>query len=221
MRNPGRRWPSNTTRKFFPCVYIAVINYSRLRIDRTTQCKIPENPISIMKTRLLFIATAGLLLAPAVWSAEKEKPVPASRVEATFFEPEKFTDFKDSYQYTERGRDNLISRFTAHLESLARTYVPEGAKLMIKFTDIDLAGEFEPWHGVNYTDVRIIKDIYIPRLTFDFQVIGADGKVMSEGHRELRGLGFQLNSTGFASDPLRYEKDMLTDWARSEFRPKK
>ncbi|MBI2517947.1 MAG: DUF3016 domain-containing protein [Opitutae bacterium] len=174
-----------------------------------------------MKTRLLFVATAGLLLGPAVWSAEKEKPAQVSRAEVSFVEPEKFTDFKDSYHYSEQGRDNLISRFTAHIESLARTYIPEGAKLVVKFTDIDLAGDFEPWHGPNYTDVRVVKDIYIPRLTFDFQVLGADGKVLSEGHRELRDMAFQLNHSGFASDPLRYEKEMLTDWARSEFRPKK
>lgn len=168
-----------------------------------------------MKTRLLLTITAGLLLASVTWA--KEEPAKASRIEVSFVEPEKFTDFKDSYTYSESGRDNLIHQFTAHLESLARVHVPEGAKLVVKITDVDLAGDFEPWHGINYTDVRVIKSVYIPRMKLDFQLLGADGKVLAEGHRELSDLSFQMNQMGFASDALRYDKQLLTDWMRSEF----
>lgn len=171
-----------------------------------------------MKTRLLTIVAAGLTLASVAWA--KEQPARVSRVEANFVEPDKFTDFKSSYAYSESGRDNLISQFTAHLEWLARNYVPEGAKLHVKFTDIDLAGDFEPWRGANYYDVRIVKNIYVPRMTLDFQLIDADGKVLSEGHRELSDLAFQFNHAGFLNDPLRYDKQLLTDWIRSEFKRK-
>jgi hypothetical protein len=173
-----------------------------------------------MKTHLPIMATAGLslMLASVAWA--KEPPARVSRVEVNLVEPENFTDFKNSYAYSESGRDNLVSQFTAHLEWLARTYVPEGAKLVIKFTDIDLAGDFEPWRGPNAYDVRIVKNIYVPRMTFDFQLIGADGKVLSEGHRELSDLAFQFNQSGFLSDPLRYDKQLLTDWMRSEFKRK-
>ena len=41
--------------------------------------------------------------------------------------------------------------------------VPEGDKLTITFTDIDLAGDFEPWRGPQWDEVRIVKAIYPPR----------------------------------------------------------
>jgi hypothetical protein len=91
--------------------------------------------------------------------------------------------------------------------------------LKVTFTDIDLAGDYEPWRGPQLMDVRIVKSIYPPRLTFTFQLTDESGRVLSEGERKLVDLGFQMRITrSFNDDLLRYEKDMLTDWLRDELK---
>lgn len=169
-----------------------------------------------MKTRILVFAAA--LLAAGVASAKDESPKSASRVQVVFVAPENFTDFKDSYYGSDRGREHLMNQFRAHLEWLARYYVPDGAMLEVKFTDIDLAGDFEPWRSVSYHDIRILKEIYPPRMTLDFRLVGADGKVIAGGNRKLTDLNYLMRHILPSSDSLRYDKEVLSDWFRSEFR---
>jgi hypothetical protein len=47
------------------------------------------------------------------------------------------------------------------------------------------------------------------------------GKVLKEGERRLTDLGFMQRLTIDRQDPLRYEKDLLGDWLRSELRRKR
>ena len=90
---------------------------------------------------------------------------------------------------------------------------------MVTVTDVDLAGDFEPWRSPNMNDVRIIKELYPPRIDISFKLIGADGEVEKAGTRELRNLAFQMTAAAIpTNDPFRYDKALLDEWLRSEFR---
>ncbi|HVZ66532.1 MAG TPA: DUF3016 domain-containing protein [Lacunisphaera sp.] len=172
-------------------------------------------------TSLRFLL-AGLVGLAAFGRAAAASPVQSPKnVDVVFSHPEKFTDVKESsmdYE-NERGGANVFPRLQELIESQAAALLPAGHKLTVTFTDIDLAGDFEPWRGPQFDDIRIVKDIYIPRLTLSFTLTDADGKVVKQGDRRLVDLAFQTRITrAFPDDPLRYEKDMLTDWIRSEFR---
>ena len=169
-----------------------------------------------MKTKLLLTALLGLVAATAAPAAKADKP--ASPVEVTFIAPENFTDAKEGALDSARGRDALLDQLKAHLVTTAAQYLTTGQRLEIKVTDVDLAGDFEPWHGSTFNDIRIVKDIYPPRINLEFRLLGADGKVVSEGKRQLRDLGYLLTATLPASDPLRYDKQVLSDWLRQEFK---
>ena len=96
--------------------------------------------------------------------------------------------------------------------------MPEGHLLSVTFTDIDMAGDFEPWRGPRFDDIRIVKDIYPPRINLSFRLTDAEGNVVKEGTRELRDLAFMMKITmAFRDDPVRHEKALLDDWLRSEF----
>ena len=96
--------------------------------------------------------------------------------------------------------------------------MPEGHTLSVTFTDIDMAGDFEPWRGVRFDDVRIVKDIYPPRIVLSFRLTDADGNVVKQGKRDLRDIAFMMKITmGFRDDSVRHEKALLDDWLRSEF----
>ena len=166
--------------------------------------------------KALFVVAAGFGLAAGfLRAADSPKPV---RAEIVFDHPEKFTDVKDGYMPTDKGRDGILEQLRRHLVSQADYYIPEGCKLSMTFTDIDLAGDFEPWRGPTWSDVRIVKSIYPPAFKFTWTVTNSAGKVVKQGTEDMRVLDFEMIITLDGQDPLRYEKAILDDWMRSNLR---
>jgi hypothetical protein len=171
-------------------------------------------------TRLLLLSALALV---GVGAARALDPVKGpSRVEVVFFEPEKFTDVKDSYMGSDKGRDSTLDLLKEYLATRGVRGLLPGQKLAITFTDIDLAGDFEPWRSGQWGDVRIVKDIYPPRLVLAFRLTDADGAIIKEGKRDLRDMAFMMKLTmGFRDDPLRHEKALLDDWLSTDFQGEK
>jgi hypothetical protein len=165
----------------------------------------------------VLIAAGPLLAAPAGNPAPTE-----SRAEVIFFEPQKFTDVRDSYM-AEGDRAGYLDQLRNHIVRQAHRFIPPGHTLQVTFTDIDMAGDFEPWRGPQWQDVRIIKDIYPPRMELSFRVTDAEGNVVAQGDRVLRDLAFMMKiPMASQNDPLRHEKALIDDWLRSEFqRPRR
>jgi hypothetical protein len=169
---------------------------------------------------MLGVLVLALGVAGAVRALDAVKG-PAT-VEVIFYEPEKFTDVRDGYMGSDKGREATLDTLKDYLTGRAVRGLTAGQKLAITVTDVDLAGDFEPWRGSQWGDVRIVKDIYPPRLTLVFRLTDADGTVLKEGKRDLRDLAFMIKMTmGFRDDPLRHEKALLDDWLGADFRPAK
>ena len=169
-----------------------------------------------MKTKLPLLVVVGLVSVGAAFAARTEKPV--ANIEVTFVAPEKFTDAKRDYMDSEKGRAGLLDELKEHLVSQGARLVAPNQRLEIKVTDVDLAGDFEPWRGANMQDVRIVKDLYPPRINLEFRLLDADGKVVTEGKRELRDMNFLMTAAFPTSDSLRYDKELLSSWLRREFK---
>jgi hypothetical protein len=169
-----------------------------------------------MKNKIPLIVSLGLLVSGAAYAANADKSV--SPVQVTFQAPENFTDVREDYTGSDRGRDAILEQLKDHLVAQAAKYLAAGQRLQITVNDVDLAGDFEPWRGMNFQDVRVVKDIYPPRVSLDFKLLDAEGKVISEGKRQLRDLSFQMTVALPSSDPLRYDKEMLSNWLRQEFK---
>lgn len=169
-----------------------------------------------MKTLRLFSTALGLTAACALHAADTAKAAP--RTDVIFDHPENFTDVKDADFPTDKGRDAILATIRGYLVQRTASLVPDGDSLTITFTDIHLAGSFEPWHGPQWSDVRIIKPIYPPAFKFSYSVTDSSGRVVKQGNENIRDLDFQNRITVDPSDPLHYEKDILGDWARSALR---
>jgi hypothetical protein len=167
----------------------------------------------------LTVVLFGLVAPLALHAASAAKT--SARTEVIFDHPEKFTDVKDGEFGTDKGRDATLEQIRDFLVERADKALSVGQKLVITFTDIDLAGDFEPWRGAQFSDVRIVKSIYPPRMDFTFKVTDAAGATVKEGKEELRDLAFDMRLTIDRQDPLRYEKDILKDWIRSKITPAK
>lgn len=168
-----------------------------------------------MKTpRILLAAVFGLTVAGAIRAADEAKP---ARAEVVFSHPEKFTDVKDAYMGSDKGRDAYLGLLREHIVKQAERCVPEGQFLSVMITDVDLAGDFEPGRNPEAQDIRRIKEIYPPRIDLYFKLTDASGKILKEGTRKLRDMNFMMNLSINTTETLRYENKLIDDWMRTDF----
>lgn len=172
-----------------------------------------------MKTKIAVLAALVSAVSGAVFAVDPAVPPSGdARVVVTYVNPEKFTDFTDSIDRPERGAEHYGAALKEYLEYEAAGVIPEGSRLALSFTEIDMAGDFEPWRGPSFSDIRIVKDLYPPRINFTYKLTDASGAVLKEGEAKLRDTNFMMNiSSSISNDPLRHEKAVLDGWLRSEF----
>jgi hypothetical protein len=168
-----------------------------------------------MKTLRLLSAVLGLTAACALRAETAKADV---RTDVIFDHPEKFADIRDMNMPTDKGQADILNRIRDHLVRETAPMVPEGYKLTITFTDIHLAGNYEPWRGPQWDEIRIIKDIYPPAFKFTYTVTDPSGKVVRKGSEDIRDLDFQNRLSVNRDDPLHYEKDILSEWARGSLK---
>ncbi len=167
-----------------------------------------------MKKPLSLLLVAALAAASAFAADKKEKP--ASNVTVTFTDPDNFTDARSTFGM---GTDQYyLDVLSEHIQKYAGRRLAAGQKLEVTIKDVDLAGEFLPTHN-SADQVRVIKEIFVPRVTLAFKLTGADGRVLKEGERRLQDLNFMSNlSINGRNEPLFYDKALLTDWISREFK---
>lgn len=171
-----------------------------------------------MKPHRIFLLSTLLAVGSAVGLQAAGKTLADdARIQVAFLEPQNFTDFRDS-DMGYSPRNGYAEDLRERLAWLSRYYVPVGHKLEVTFTDIDMAGDFEPWRGPAWSDVRIVKEIYAPRIVLSFRLTDAAGNIVKEGKRELKDSAFWMKVNPVAQqDTLRHEKALLDDWLRAEF----
>ncbi|MEO8777829.1 MAG: DUF3016 domain-containing protein [Rhodanobacter sp.] len=172
---------------------------------------------------LIAIAVGAAGLAPAMATEPAAAPAPlaaapasAARVSVTYADPEKFSEVREFGEQDRFNNTDYLKSLKSHLIKRATKMLPAGDRLEVTITDIKLAGGFEPWHGPNFRYVRFMKDVYPPRIDLTFKLIGSDGKVLREGSRKLRNLGYLQSGLAMPTDtdPLRYDKGLLDSWLR-------
>ncbi|WP_299082158.1 DUF3016 domain-containing protein [uncultured Paraglaciecola sp.] len=144
-----------------------------------------------------------------------------NEVEIEWDHPEKYRDVRPSSESRKRFRAATFKHINEYMNELAVT-LPENNKLTMKVSDLDLAGEVWPASfvglGPSASDVRIIKQIDIPRIHFSYQLLDESGDVLQQAEVKLKDMSFLDSSNRFyKSDRLGYEKNMLRRWFEKEF----
>lgn len=165
-----------------------------------------------MATGLCTMMLAVALVQPAL---AQEEVADASRVDVSLGDFSKMREVKHLRGAQQRDTTQAIQLLADWLQSQAERSLPADQSLKVTLRDVDLAGEYEPGRMGSMYDVRIIKDIYPPRIELDYRLSDASGAVLREGEVTLRDTGFLLGAGPIGSDALRYEKRMLRDWLRS------
>ena len=174
-------------------------------------------PLLLLLAALLAIAPAAHARRQVVTDPSLPRELPADgAVSVHWSDPAQFTELRLTHNRWAAERGDWVTDLARHLQRKANARLPPGQAMDVAITDIKLAGDFEPWLGVNYSDVRVLRDIYPPRMTVQVRITGPDGQVLAEGERRLSDMGYLQSSLPLNSDPLRHEKRMIDDWLRRE-----
>ena len=131
--------------------------------------------------------------------------------------PQKFTDVRIDYAGGDRERGILLGQLRKHLDERAAPHVPEGHRLTVTLTDVDLAGDFEPGRAPRLGGARIVRSVYPPRINLRFELADAAGRPVKSGERSLTNLTFLSGPDLYRNDLLKHEKTLLDDWLDREF----
>ena len=104
-----------------------------------------------MKTKNAILAV--LLSAGALLAADADK-TKAGKVTVIFDHPENFTDVKDAYMPTDKGRDAILDQIKQCVETQGASCLGSGQTLEVKFTEIDLAA----WRAHGYDNSSVVAD---------------------------------------------------------------
>lgn len=134
-----------------------------------------------------------------------------------YVNPEKFTDFRIYGRNASWSASYFASQISDYLNPLLDRRFP-GAKLTLRFTDIDLAGrETNPSRAGR--NARVTRGLTAPaRMSFGFLLQDSSGRTLASGSTRITD---NSNPTSLvarqrsASEALYYEKQMLDKWLKS------
>ena len=100
----------------------------------------------------LLLATVSLAAMPVLAAAAAT----AANVTVSYDHPEHFTETRKVRALApQRADDDYLKVLKSYIEDRASRILPPGERLDIVVTDIDRAGDFEPWHRGTLREVRI------------------------------------------------------------------
>lgn len=143
-------------------------------------------------------------------------PVTFDNVTVAFNEPDNFTDARE--HFGSGSSEYYLDVLSKHIQKVAAKRLAPGQKLAVTVNDVDLAGEILPIRQ-SVQEIRIVKEIYIPRLSLTFKLTDENGVVIKEGERRLLDMNFMNNlSIIDRNQPLFYDKPLIDNWVESEFK---
>jgi hypothetical protein len=167
-----------------------------------------------MKELMIPLMASSLLLCST-------QVLSQAQVEINWEKPEQYRDVRPTSESRSRFRDQTFSQLEEYMQKLAEQ-LPAGQKLSLNVTNLDLAGQVWPASFVGFgsssNDVRVVKNIDIPRMSFSYTLTDKAGVVVKQADVDLKDMAFMDRANRFFdSENLRYEKNMLKNWFEDEF----
>jgi hypothetical protein len=153
----------------------------------------------------------------SVAAAAQPEALSGDRVQVDILVAAKDTDRWSPDIGSVRTRAAALEAIGEYLQREASGRLSTDEALAVTVTRFDRAGQEEPGLGPKFSSVRIVRDLFPPRIDLRFALSDGRGAVRREGERTLRDLNFLLNARVNPDDPLRYEKALIDDWLDREF----
>lgn len=163
--------------------------------------------VNTMKKSIIYIFLSIITLL-------NMSSVYAGMSEVKWINVETYKDIKASHEHQKRFEARIFSAFEKHFLKLSEK-LPEGHLLKVEVTNVDLAGDIR---FAAMDDIRVVKDIYPPRIAFSYKVVSKDKSVLQSGDVKLKDIGFLMGSTmRYRNKTIGYEKRMLDEWFKTTF----
>lgn len=160
--------------------------------------------------------TRAMLIAMATGSLALPVVANAATAEVVWKNPEKYTDVRPTNESRVKFRERTFKALEEYITELAEE-LPEGDKLTMTVTNLDLAGQVWPasfaFGNATGSDIRVIKRVDIPRISFSYSLTDSNGEVLKSAEVKLKDMAFLNTPTPFIGrENLGYEKNMLKEW---------
>lgn len=137
-------------------------------------------------------------------------------VEVNFTEPEKFSDTRVGPGPAAKQRDMVLREVRKYLVKLGDSTLPAGDTLRIEVLDINLAGRDQPWNAAA-PDQKLLDEVNWPSMKLRY-ALERGGQVVAQAEELVSDHDYLDHSSMVSrSDPLRYEKKMLSEWFKERF----
>ena len=174
-----------------------------------------------MKPSYLALLVSCLIASMPLSASTDKKDIYISdnkldRISVEWIEPKSFTDVRQANFSSAKFRKHVFNQLEKHLSKLAKD-LPKGQVINFKITDLDMAGSVEPASIIGLSssmeDVRVMRNIDIPRIKFEYELVDASGAVIKSAEVKLKDMNY-LNDIRFSSrnKPYEHEKRMLSKW---------
>lgn len=151
---------------------------------------------------MLLASCSSSIVAPETVSATD------GLVTVTLINPRDFSDIDTGNFGIQSDFEQSVAQALA--EALAEHFKETDVTIDITFTNIDLAGETR----YNMQEIRVLKDLYIPRMSFEYVIKDVAGNVMLADTVDIKDMGYLSNRLfgREANDLIGYDKRMLIEY---------
>lgn len=175
-----------------------------------------------MRNFTIYISTmlCAAVLSFQVNAATVEKAETTSAVKVNWLNPEKFSDIRPATGTRKVYQERVMKAFDKIFGELTEK-LPAGYSLDISVKDLDLAGDVNPMYRIDNTDIRVIKDIYFPRMKIDYVLFDQNKQpIRQESDVKIKDMGFMTSShIGYQNREFVYEHEMLKKWFNKVIMP--
>ncbi|GGA85379.1 hypothetical protein GCM10011369_29250 [Neiella marina] len=170
-----------------------------------------------------LVIMAGALMSGAALAQEQETTVTqlTDNMQLQWHEWHNYRDINEGRHATAtKYRTNVFKQLGDTIAANAAK-LPEGYKLQMLVTDLDLAGDTSAKTQAGMRGVRVYDRAYSPAISFKFAVLDSTNSVVLEGAEALNNRNY-LHSGGaynFNQDKLAYDKSLIEQWFRRSLLP--
>lgn len=133
-------------------------------------------------------------------------------------DPSQYSDIESTTWLQSKFGPYLFSELTDELGRVTNKVLSKNQKLDLMVTNVDLAGDVQPTFGASVNDIRVVSDLYPPKISFDYS-LSQDGKVIMSGSEKIQNMGFLFGIQPITSQPFPYESKLLTKWFKEKIQP--
>ena len=143
----------------------------------------------------------------------------AGDVKITWQDPDKYTDVRSATERTDKFQEHVQHDLGEVFNDLA-TKLPDGYHWDVTVTDIDLAGDISPWRRHGFNEVRVLKDLYPPKISFSYTLKDQNNQVVAEASENLLDASYLQRSVRGGNQDFFYESRLLREWFGKKLRDK-